>query len=691
MSDYVIELDRWSISKEGTNALETSKGINSALLWADLEGYSRISFPRGTYLIDETTPVLPRSYSTIDLAGSTLKINPNDLEGYSVVNFDTVRHARLTNGIILGDRDQHTYKVDGIGSDTHEGGHGIIVGGASRFLDIDNLEISHCTGDAVMSYGTFPSLAAYLRKATCEKGSWSLVDGTEVTDLNRIRFTTKIMMSDPAIARSMTWGVYGGGYGGLGSDITSQFYDVVYYNLDGSFHSSVDRVQFFDDLLVPTGASYAKVSLYQSLIPEDANNSLWVRVFAHPESIFFDKLDLHHCRRQGMSLSGKHIHVTNSEIHHIGGSNTSTPIGTDPQGGIDIEDGYDLNQHFYIENNNFHDNWGYDLVITNGKHMNITGNRFNKVGKYVSVAINAPVDQSFFTKNTIHQGRVVISGEVTTSENRFYGCNVTLGDAGLYGRKMEVKDCSFHNCVVTLDQGVAYTLRLDGCEFLNDSQKAIFNMINTLTLKNEPQTLINCSFEGKDKSYLIYNLNKPKSGWIFDNITFNKIENGIGFPCGTLRDCLFNNIPTIAFSANSDNSGEVDMINCTIKSPDQNNTLLAIGSMKRFRMEGCQIEKKDSLMLDVGNVSESVIVKDNVFRYVNPVFANRGLLNIQESFNGLYLIVEDNIAQSTMSKPFILNNTKSKVILRDNDLFGLSLKATTETLINNTVDGVLVV
>ncbi|MNI41264.1 hypothetical protein D3C73_955140 [compost metagenome] len=322
---------------------------------------------------------------------------------------------------------------------------------------MDNLEVLNFTGDAVNCNGDYGTLAYYLRYSTCSLGGISPIDGTLTNDKNKIRWTTKIPMNDPVISKFGTFGIYGNGYGNLGSEITATHYDLVFYTSDDSFHSAITKIQFFDDVEVPNGASYAKATLYQNTIPSDSGNQLWVGVTRNSQHIFFEKLNLHHCRRQGMTLSGKYIFVRDNEIHHI--------KGTNPQGGIDIEDGYDLNQHYYIERNLFHDNYGYDLVITNGKHMHVLNNRFNAAPGFVSIAFNQPIDKSIFTGNIIHQAQVVIAGEFIISDNHFYGCNIAFGDKDKDAREIIVDNCMFHDSSVTVNQITPYRLKVTGCIF----------------------------------------------------------------------------------------------------------------------------------------------------------------------------------------------------------------------------------
>ncbi|USK31660.1 right-handed parallel beta-helix repeat-containing protein [Bacillus sp. F19] len=692
---YLIELERWGIKNDGTEAVNTTKGINDALNWAATNSYGEVMFPKGTYLIDETNPILIKSFMTLNLNGSMLKIQDNSLEKYDVVIFDNVIFSRITNGEIKGDRDTHIYLKDGVDSDTHEGGIGIKIYRDCRFISVDNINIYNFTGDAIVSGGTFPSLPYYLRQSSAELGAYSISDGSPITDSKKIRFTTKILMNDPNIVKAGHWGIYGGGYGNLGIDVSAEFYDVIFYKSDDTFHSAIEKVQFFDEVPKPDGVSYARVVLYQNTIPSDSNNSLWVRVNSHPENIFLEKLDIHHCRRQGMSLGGKHIYVRDNKIHHIGGDTFN--IGTDPQGGIDIEDGYDLNQHYYIEQNHFYNNWGYDLVITNGKYMYINGNRFNKVAKYVSVAINAPTDKSFFINNILHLCKVVIAGEVIVSENHFYGTACSFGSNDSikrYGRSIEIKDSVFHNSVLTIDQIIPYTIRVEGCKFLNDSSKiSTFGSLNsTLILKSEPQIIMNCSFDGDDVNYTIYNLNSPKGGWIFDTLTFKNINKQFSFPPSSIRNCKFMDISTIGINTSIlNNDFDVEFIDCWIKSKDQNNPLFTLNNMKTFKMVNCYIEKKDSPLFIFQNIKDQVIIRNNTFKYPSSVFSNRVVFNINSTFLGNVILIENNIINSSLDKPLLLNETTNdpKILIAGNILNGINLKRGKEKLINNIINGVL--
>lgn len=49
---YLIELDRFNIYNNNTNATETTIGINNAIIYAKENGYTGAKLPRGHYAID---------------------------------------------------------------------------------------------------------------------------------------------------------------------------------------------------------------------------------------------------------------------------------------------------------------------------------------------------------------------------------------------------------------------------------------------------------------------------------------------------------------------------------------------------------------------------------------------------------------------------------------------------------------
>src|SRR4051812_9033709 len=112
----MLELSRWGVSNvvsntaDSTLATNNSNGINNALTWASQQGYTEVILPNGTYLIHEKIPIEPKSFMTLNLGGSTLRIRDNSEIRYGVINFQRNQiFSRVTNGKIQGDRYNHDY------------------------------------------------------------------------------------------------------------------------------------------------------------------------------------------------------------------------------------------------------------------------------------------------------------------------------------------------------------------------------------------------------------------------------------------------------------------------------------------------------------------------------------------------------------------------------------------------------
>lgn len=451
--------------------------------------------------------------------------------------------------------------------------------------------------------------------------------------------------------------------------------------------SAATQIPFFGEVDVPMGASYARVVLHQSIVPSSAGCTLNIRVPEFARNTHIEKCNLHHCRRQGISICGaKLLNINQSNIHHIGGSEYHT--GTDPQAGIDIEDGYDLNQFIYIEDNHLYDNYGYDIVVVNGKEINIAKNKLSRVKKYVSLGIGDGVDRATVTQNSFYNALFLISGETIFSQNYVYGSRMQI--LGKYHKPINISNSVFYNSVVAVDNPFSYNVRIEGCRFFNDSDKVTvyYGQHNwTLEFKNEPQIFSNCTFEGKDVNYLT-KVYTNKGGWIFENVTFKDVI-GIELPGGNYNSCKFLNIDILRLTTNL--ADDVKFIDCNIMSIDIYNTLLTVNNLKSFSMINCYIEKPNSHILNIQNVTADVSIKNTTIKMKADTL-NRAIIVVGENFNGLMILVEGNVFFASKNQLVVENLMKqgSLFIIRNNILTGVSLKNSNKELLGeNIINGVI--
>ncbi len=154
--EYIIELDRWDIPNNGSEALKTTHNLQAAIDWAHDEGFTRIVLPQGAYLVGEDVNDIYQG--GIDIYGDTefvfsegavLTIDTNNKWNYCVIRLNG-DNIIIRDGIIRGDRDTHIFTPrDTDGAIAHDEGHGICVWDNNKVL-IENMEMHDLTGDGAL-------------------------------------------------------------------------------------------------------------------------------------------------------------------------------------------------------------------------------------------------------------------------------------------------------------------------------------------------------------------------------------------------------------------------------------------------------------------------------------------------------------------------------------------------------------
>ncbi|QBP41930.1 right-handed parallel beta-helix repeat-containing protein [Paenisporosarcina antarctica] len=167
----VIDLSKWGIKNDGTNARATTDGINNALQWYSSNDYRHVLLPSGTFLIDsvnESGTAKSRNIDTgikipsnmiFEMSSDTiLKVESNASASYACIYLSkTQNNITIIGGQIHGDRKTHDYTGDPTHS-THEYGFGIYLYGASDII-IDRVTIKELTGDGIILFS--PGLINY--------------------------------------------------------------------------------------------------------------------------------------------------------------------------------------------------------------------------------------------------------------------------------------------------------------------------------------------------------------------------------------------------------------------------------------------------------------------------------------------------------------------------------------------------
>ena len=157
-NEYIIELDRWNIPSNRSNAVATTDNLQAAIDWAVEQGFNRIVIPNGHFLIGKYgNSIYQRGIeldSDIQLvfsSGTILEMVPNDKWNYCVIAINGKNNVSIQGGTIRGDRDNHIFTPrERDGATAHDEGHGICVQNGSSKVLVRNMLIEKLTGDGLL-------------------------------------------------------------------------------------------------------------------------------------------------------------------------------------------------------------------------------------------------------------------------------------------------------------------------------------------------------------------------------------------------------------------------------------------------------------------------------------------------------------------------------------------------------------
>jgi len=427
---YVLDLKKFNISNKGVNPVQTSKGINEALQYAKTLKANRIIFPKGTYLISETDPIiLDHKNTIIDLNGSTLQVNTNGLPKYSVLDIiDGAENLRLTNGTLKGDRDTHDYKTV---KSSHEGCRGLIFYGG-KSLEVDHLTIKDFPGFSIStrSYGsrTRPELLALImynvRARDLERGAFN-ERGEPIPSTDKIR--SKKPFDITKCKGQFEFG-YNMGYQGF-PYIKSRIYQAYFYDAAMKFLEKKTCLQF-KKVTIPEGAKYMHLEFNQPTVNSGKVPCGRITNFRPPRHVHFHDNVITNNRALGLAFCGGQKWIIEKNLFEKNG-------GQAPSFAIDFEDGWDMMQDVVLRNNKFVGNHN-DLVICAGSELLIEGNEFQKTVLIYHRTYNYTVKD-----NRFKGGRVTfktVTGVARVSGNRYEDCTLSIK----FFNKKTIGDGIFH-------------------------------------------------------------------------------------------------------------------------------------------------------------------------------------------------------------------------------------------------------
>ncbi len=472
-SSYVIELSRWNIKNDGSDSIATTTGINAAMVWAKSQGYHHVVLPRGMYQVQMD----PISFSAIVIPSDmhfemphdcTIQLQTTSSPNYNIFQLKHTYNAKVSGGSIVGDKKTHIYEIyvgfvrGGINPDGSLNDDPNWI--RSEILDryehpglLSNFRLWKIDGVSAANYHFYQykdtvssdTLVGHrdnggFAPANPTGRGWFLNEAGGIVDNNKMVFAidiTSSQLTDTKIAeiRAKIDNSYythegGHGIGMLGSNnIEIANVDITNCTGDGIFtgweEHHIDPTQYTQEQM--------------------------------GQQIYIQHCTIHHCRRQGISLTASNdVYVFRNKIHHIGydddGVTTNFRNGTAPMFGIDIEsmvgesnipyktaerpDGLELNYRIYIDNNYIHHNTRGHFVNADGTNITLTNNTFEgyNVG---GISSNPNYSYVKFLNNTFIGCELWVQGDNFVNGAVFRNGNLKFLDVrGAVVQNCQVKD-----------------------------------------------------------------------------------------------------------------------------------------------------------------------------------------------------------------------------------------------------------
>lgn len=455
---YVIDLKKYGISNDNTNANATTIGINKALVDAKAAGYKRVKLPEGIYALNTDLNltdlndkncgygILMQSDMELILTNCTLQQVPCEDPHYSIIKVNGCKNSKITDGTIFGDRDTHNYGMRiNNNKDMFESGD---IDSSTGNPKIDDTRIR--TKDYISVYkdwftGKEEPLPNTFYITPLWNTSKNTVDGgcryiycydknnnylgiTGGSGIGYIKYATllentakiKISLKDEkrldvvlAMTKRMLWYTYEFGCG----------------------------IEIRDSNNIEINGTIIK-NCIGDCTATGGNVGIEVNDLRYINCTFENS------RRQGISLTsyGKNYLIQNCNIGSIN--------GVDPQCGIDFETGGEIGKIYdvLIDNCNFYDNKKWDIInydgsITEIKNSNFTGAIATTGGHTMSVHNNV-----FKYKDTPNNDKVYkkVSLQLDTHDNIVYDNEFIDGNAINSGENSKTYNNVFKNATMTI-------------------------------------------------------------------------------------------------------------------------------------------------------------------------------------------------------------------------------------------------
>jgi hypothetical protein len=400
------DLKQFGIYNDDTHPVETTKGLTEMLKWASDNGYRKVVLPKGTYRIDEKSTVQMATKLTLDMNGSTFKLNPNALDKAMMFEMFKCYDSHVVNGTFEGDLKEHDFKN---APNNSEWLCAINMGQDTQYSSFENIKIIDVTG-----YGSNTGIGGNGTRtysAVQPKNAGTFVPG-DINDkgefvASAVRTTSEKPVDISAFHDSHGFFQLGPYLGYQGNPAGNWVYKASFYDADQKFLENIEGYMY-RRLYPPQNAKFARFTLFSTATPKN----LTLFDFRPPYNCAFINVHHENVRCVGMVPSGfNNLLVEGNTFENCGSSSAKCAF--------DAEDGWDLMQDLTFRNNVFGKN-------PNNEFLTCAGHNFVMENNIMKVHMWDRTKSAVFRNNTIKSASFLLgtrnrSGYHRIDHNTFEG------------------------------------------------------------------------------------------------------------------------------------------------------------------------------------------------------------------------------------------------------------------------------
>lgn len=593
---YHPDLKKYNIYNDDTHPVETTAGLTAMLKWASDNGYRKVLLPQGRYRLDENSTVQMATKLTLDMNGSTFKLNPSRLDRVRMFEMYQCEDSHVINGTFEGDlkEREHLTPKDG------EWVSGVRFSQESNYCTFENITVidmmGHGTDTGMGGAGTRSYSAAGVKSAgTFVPGD---IDAQGKMIASTVRATSDKPQDISKFMETLGFLQFGLYLGYQGNATASWIYKASFYDADQNFLESIEGYMY-RHLYPPKEAKFVRFTVYSST---DAKSLEYytkrLRIFniPMPSNCAFINVQHKNIRCVGMCPSGfNNLLAEGCTFDNCGWAKGKCAF--------DSEDGWDMMQDLTFRNNTFGKN-------PNNEFLTADGHNFVMEGNTMKVYMYDRTRGSVYRNNTIKSANFLYGSRQRSGYSRIHN-NVIKGSTGLvtsthdtFARRPDREFCIRDNDLqgsvgtsrrkgATASVAYFYKCKIDGG---NINGKAVKCDISNVKNHGGTYAIYDSNIENCFMRVSATNGHSIIEGSTIKNSEMNALRGAITLKNNTMSECVC----------------------VTTSSWIKEDAFVLIGNT---------IETSKDALVSVGNSYKQVILIDNVITSTNPKFTAVRLIN----------------------------------------------------------------